>query len=255
MTLPPEAPALPQRLVGRSSVLPNRLAILPLLPNGAAIAEVGVAFGDFSAAILETCQPRHFFAIDSFGLHDEQDLWGRTPAEAFGTATHRDSYEARFRDALDRGSMTILQGQSADCLDRLPAGSLDVVYVDADHRYEFVKRDLESALRAVRHDGWIIVNDYIMVPMLGATMPYGVVNATHEFMLQHDWALQHLALQTRMFCDVVLRPAHLLRDEADDLREELAAIRSSTCWRVTAPLRAVAGTMRRWKGRRRSRRD
>ena len=150
--------------------------------------------------------------------------------------------------------MTIVESQSADCLDRLPDRSLDAIYLDADHRYEFVKRDLEAAWRAVRDDGWIIVNDYIMVPMLGATISYGVVSATHEFMLDHDWGLQHLALQTRMFCDVVLRPAYLLRDEAGDLREELAALRASTCWRLTAPLRTVAGPIRRWKDRRRGRR-
>ena len=244
MTLPPEAPDLPERLVSRAGVLGSRDAILPLLPRGAVIAEVGVGLGDFSAALLAVCQPRQFVAIDNFALHHEGDLWGRTPAEVFGTRTHLDCYEARFAAPLRAGRMRILIGESADCLERVEDQSLDVIYIDADHRYEFVARDLAVAARKIRADGWIVVNDYIMVPTLGASIPYGVVHATHEFMLAHDWGMQYLALHSRMFCDVVLRPAALLGDEPAALRAEIAALRSSTSWRLTSPLRSAATMIR-----------
>ncbi len=244
MKLPPEAPALPERLIGCARILPDRFSILPFLPKDAAFAEVGVGFGDFSAAVMEACRPRRFIAIDNFELHHETELWGRPPADVFGTGTHRDFYEARFADALAGGVMTILAGQSGDCLEQVPDRSLDIVYVDADHRYEFVKRDIDIAGRKVRENGWMIVNDYIMVAALEAPVPYGVVNATHEFMLKNDWGMQYLALHTRMFCDVVLRPAHLLNDDSVALRAEVAALRASRSWRLTAPLRGVGGSLR-----------
>lgn len=242
MKLPPEAPAIPAHLLRGASVLADRNAILPLLPKHRVFAEVGVAAGDFSRLVMSVCEPSLFVAIDEFRLHELPMLWGQAPEKLLGAMTHSQAYRSRFEDAIASSRMRMLEGDSAACLEQLDDASVDVIYVDADHRYEFVRRDLAAARRKVRHDGWIIVNDYLMVAELGASLPYGVVNATNEFMLQHDWGMQYLALQTRMFCDVVLRPSRLLRDPAaknDALRHEVALLRASTSWRVTRPLRAA----------------
>lgn len=39
-------------------------------------------------------------------------------------------------------------------------GSFDLVFVDADHRYEAVARDTEIALQLVKADGWVVWHDY-----------------------------------------------------------------------------------------------
>ena len=245
MTLPPEASRLPQRLLQGASLLPDREAILPLLPKAKVFAEVGVATGGFSRLVRSVCAPSLFVAIDEFRLHELPELWGQPSASLFGGKTHAEAYRETFADAIASGSMRVLEGDSADCLERLEDASVDIIYVDADHRYEFVRRDLAVARRKVRADGWIIVNDYLMVAELGAALCYGVVHATHEFMLEHDWGMQYLALQTRMFCDVVLRPSRMLPDplaENAALRAEVALLRGSTSWRLTRPLR-TAGRM------------
>ncbi len=144
----------------------------------------------------------------------------------------------------------MLVGDSAACLASLPDGSLDVVYIDADHRYEAVRRDLAAARSKLRDGGWIIVDDYLMVAFLGDSIPYGVVQAAKEFMIEHQWGMRCLALQTRMFCDAALRQHRVLHDaqpagaallgECGRLRAELRALRGSGSWRVTAPLRALS---------------
>ncbi len=243
MTLPPEALRLPDRLLQGASVLPDREAILPLLPKGRVFAEVGVALGGFSRLVRSLCEPSLFVAIDEFRLHELSTLWGQPTEVLFGGKSHLDFYQAEFADTIATGGMRVLEGDSAACLERLDDASIDIIYVDADHRYEFVRRDLAVARRKVRADGWIIVNDYLMVTELGATISYGVVHATHEFMLEHDWGMQYLALQTRMFCDVALRPSHMLPNlatENEALRAEVALLRGSTSWRVTRPLRAAS---------------
>ncbi len=251
MTLPPEALALPARLLHGAGLLPNREAILPLLPKRSVFAEVGVATGNFSRLVLSVCEPSLFVAIDEFRLHELDMLWGQKPSVLLGGRTHAEAYRSAFEGAIAAGRVRVLEGDSADCLERLDDGSVDVIYIDADHRYEFVRRDLVVARRKVRGDGWIIVNDYLMVAELGSTIPYGVVHATHEFMLEHDWGMQYLALQTRMFCDVVLRPSRLLGDVADEcraLRREVALLRGSTSWRLTGPLRAAGRMLGRRSG-------
>ncbi len=253
MSLPPEAPRIPQHLLEHASLLPDRYALLPLLPRQAVFAEVGVGFGDFSQDVLSVCDPALFVAIDEFRLHELPMLWGQPPDVVLQGRTHGAAFRARFEHEIGSGRMRVLEGESAACLDRLDDASLDIVYVDAGHLYEHVKRDLAAAQRKVRDDGWIIVNDYLMVAQLGDTVPYGVVNATNEFMLEHDWGVQYFALQTRMFCDVASRPARLVQPprngnmvaENQRLRGEIAALRRSTSWRATAPLRSASRLARR----------
>lgn len=247
MRVPPEAAALPPRLIDAAQVLPDRYAMLRLLPKRGVFVEVGVGTGDFSAQILRVCEPRRFVAIDEFTLHTLPSLWGKPPAEHFGDLCHRAAYEARFAAEIAAGAVQVIEGDSAACLEQLADGSADIVYIDANHYYEPVRRDLAAARRKVRPDGWIVMNDYVMVAELGADTPYGVVHATNEFMLEHDWAWQYLALQPRMYCDVALRPAHLVQSAGAEsvaenarLRAAIAALLASKSWRLTAPLRAMA---------------
>ena len=97
---------------------------------------------------------------------------------------------------------------SARALENLGDGTVDVVYLDADHGYEAVRRELSIVRRKIRPDGVIVMNDYTMVDVVGATMaPYGVIQATHEFMVEHGWEMRWLALQSYMYCDVALTRA------------------------------------------------
>lgn len=250
MNLAPEAPRIPPHLLEDAVLLCDRYALLPHLPRHAVFAEVGVATGDFSQTVMTVCEPALFVAIDRFRLHEIPLLWGQPSETLLGGRTHAAAYRERFAEAEKAGRLRILEGDSAACLEQLEDASIDVLYIDADHQYESVRRDLAVARRKVREDGWIIVNDYLMVAALGDTIPYGVVNATNEFMIDHDWGIAYFALQTRMFCDVALRPASVLRQsgrtrdavaaENEHLRATIAALRRSGSWRVTAPLRAAS---------------
>jgi hypothetical protein len=249
-------PPIPELLLCNSRVLPNRLAALALWPQGAVIAEVGVALGGFSDAILRTCCPRRFLAIDRFDLHELPVLWGVPTTEHFG-------------------EMVI--GDSAAAISDLPDSSVDVFYVDADHSYDGARRDLEAILPKVKPDGWIVMNDYIPAEIGFSNGPYGVIQATNEFMVSQGWEMVYFALAYVMYCDVGLRkvPAKAsdasldidaqgvcldaasraaavpglwpvvdptmesLKSRVAALEEALAVIRQSTSWRVTAPLRAI----------------
>jgi Methyltransferase domain len=258
--MPGMAPAarLPQQLLTNARLLPDREAILPLLPKDAVIAEVGVALGDFSERMIRICEPAQFIAIDLFDLHRIPEIWGRKTLELFSGGTHGEYYRRRFADLIEQGQVSVLEGDSTAVLETCADASLDVVYVDADHGYEAVKRELAVIRRKIKDNGWIILNDYIMNDYIMSdaafsNAPYGVVQASNEFMLAENWEMIYLAFHPYLYCDVVLRksssaqvaePVSICLHDALEARNErlersLQAMRDSTSWRLTAPLRAL----------------
>jgi len=198
-------PKLPARLLANSRILPDRADILPLIPKGGVIIEVGVAFGDFSRKILDICQPRKFIAIDIFDLHEQPTLWGKDTATLFSGKTHADFYRHRFTAECQAGQVELIAAHSALALETLPDHAADVIYLDAEHSYEAVTRDLAICARKIHENGWLILNDYTPAEAGFTNIPYGVIQACHEFMLAHDWEMTHLSLAWVMYCDVVLR--------------------------------------------------
>ncbi len=205
--MPAQRPALalPAPLLANARVLPDRMAILPLIPRGGVIAEVGVALGDFSERMIEICEPERFIAIDRFDLHTRPEIWGRPTGELFGGRSHLEFYRERFAEQIGNGKVTVMQGDSAAMVSRLEDASLDVVYIDADHTYESVRHDLATIKFKMKRGGWIIMNDYIMSDAEWGNVAYGVIQATNEFMIAENWEMIYFALQAAMYCDVVLR--------------------------------------------------
>lgn len=240
---------LPAHLLANACILPDRYAILPLLPKNKVIVEVGVAVGAFSQRLITECEPQHFIAIDLFRLHEFPVLWDQDTSVLFGGRTHAGYYRHRFAELIEQRKMTVLEGDSVTCLASLADESLDIVYVDADHSYESVRQELAVIKRKIRQDGLIILNDYIMNEAGYSNQPYGVIQATNEFMVAENWEMAYLALEPHMYCDVVLRKAgsivphahRIARLEAQNgcLQHQLAVLRSSSSWRVTAPLRQL----------------
>jgi hypothetical protein len=197
-------PILPAELVANARVIHNRWAGLPLWPKDAVIAEVGVAQGIFSRSILDRCRPSKFLAIDLFELHHIPMLWGKTAEELFEGLTHEEYYRKQFADEIAAGVVQVIQGESAASIESLPDESVDVFYIDADHLYEGVKRDLEALRPKVKPDGWIVMNDYLPADTF-SNVPLGVIQATNEFMIEHRWEMAYFALAPMMYCDVGLR--------------------------------------------------
>jgi len=241
-TLPPPVPQLPEHLVRGAMVLANHEQLFQVLPKGKVIAEIGVALGNFTRSALSRLKPASYLAIDSFKLHELESFWGRPPSDYFGAQTHEKWFAQKFATEIEAGLMRVLAGSSDDVLSALPDRSIDIALVDADHPYEAVKRDLSALASKIRPDGTIIIDDYILVEQLHSPYLIGVIYATHEFMIEHGWAMHYLVLQTRGYYRVLLRKADQpppSNARIDQLAQEVALLRNSTSWRVTAPLRQL----------------
>jgi len=198
--IPPELPA---HLFENSRVFNSRETVLKSLPKGGTIAEVGVAYGHFSALMLEQLQPEKFIAIDSFAFVAGNEPWKQTVLKDSGLS-HLDLYKKRFQKEIEKGQMEILAGLSWEMLEKLPDKSLDYLYLDAGHSYEEVVKDIEQVKKKIKDSGIIQFNDYTLFDAFAFT-PYGVPRAVHEFMIAENYELLCLCLHRQFFCDVVVR--------------------------------------------------
>jgi hypothetical protein len=187
-----------------ASLYANRLELARSFAKYApkAIGEIGVAYGDFSVAMIEMFKPESFLALDTFDIHLHSDVWGRPPSERFGTKTHRQFFEDRVRPLV--GHLDVKEGLSAQTAAQCADGSLDLLYVDGDHHFEGAWSDAQQAARIVRSNGTIIFNDYTMYDPLTKDH-YGVVQAVNKLVSTSEWRVVGFALNPLMFCDIALR--------------------------------------------------
>lgn len=170
------------------------------LPTGAVIAEIGVEYGNFSERLIDTLRPSQFWAFDVFDLHT---IPGRPHARVLGADTHDGYYRKRIGKRTDT-DVRVVVGDSSTKLAQIPDSFFDMIYVDGDHRLQGVINDAKQSVRAVKPQGILIFNDYIMFDHI-ANMPYGVVPVVNDLCVNHGWEVIAFAFQSGMFCDIALK--------------------------------------------------
>ncbi|MGA3400722.1 MAG: class I SAM-dependent methyltransferase [Acetobacteraceae bacterium] len=172
-------------LLANCRVLPNRLDIIARLPTAGCFAEVGTLYGDFIVDVIEINRPSEVHLFDfSFEPLRPQN---RARLDAFGHVTYN-------------------IGDSSTQLASFADAFFDIVYVDADHSYVGVLKDLHQALRVLKPDGWLVCNDYTLWDATQC-LPYGVYSAINRFANENDLRFEFLALHPDGFHDVALRRA------------------------------------------------
>jgi Methyltransferase domain len=174
----------------------DRQQLLSLLPSGGVCVEVGTWRGDFAAAILRASNPTRLCLVDSWE-HRSEEKYEQTcygGAAATGQAGMDAIYESvinRFQAEIDSGKVLIRRARSEDAAASFDVESLDWVYIDADHSYEGVKRDLNAYFPLVKPGGILAGDDY---GQKGTWYGLGVAEAVDEF-AERGYALTVIGTQ------------------------------------------------------------
>jgi hypothetical protein len=172
--------------------------LLEMLPKNSVGAEIGVWKGDFSQAVLNAAHPKELHLIDPWKYQSSSTYkyaWygGLAKNGQDEMDRHYNGVCSRFEDQIRREQVEIHRGFSADVLSQFPDDFFDWVYIDGNHMYEFVKKDLELAYRKTKAGGLVCGDDYVD----GQWWQDGVKKAVDEF--GRSPTVQLLELRDRQF--------------------------------------------------------
>jgi hypothetical protein len=131
--------------------------IVSKFPNGKGI-EVGTFKGELSKEILNMWNGTLYML----------DVWRPLGNEYIDASNHANFEHGVYREAMnningfeDRAIM--IRSSSAIGSDIFPDESLDFVYIDANHAYDFVKEDIAKWYPKVKPGGWLCGHDHIKI--------------------------------------------------------------------------------------------
>ena len=154
--------------------------------NGYSIgAEIGCANGDTTGRLLVNCPKLFLYAVDRWEpivkADQVKDLVNGRLIDDQGQMAGCENWNPvdgwrKFCKAVEPNlnRVQILKGDSVEMAAYVDDKSLDFVFIDADHRYEGVLRDIKAWAPKVKDDGIITGHDYEQ-----PRFP-GVCKAVHE---------------------------------------------------------------------------
>lgn len=169
---------IPSELLEDCRFCSSREAMLPLLPQGGVVAELGTYRGDFARDIISMNRPGALHLIDI-------------------------DYSQFNETGLDSPAVTRHVGYTHETIAAFPDGHFDWIYIDADHSYAGCLRDALAAAPKVKPGGYLAFNDFAHIdPWLGR---YGVQRAAVEFARTQRWPMAFFCYQTAALYDVAFR--------------------------------------------------
>jgi hypothetical protein len=153
-------------------------------PNNAVVAEIGVRRGEFSKIIYDLKTPKELYLIDLWESHEE---YKKDPINKELLSQY---YENVCNDFKDIPSVKIIRDWSHLAAEKFPDKYFDWVFLDANHSYDAVKKDLIAWFPKIKSGGIFSGHDYTLHKWIG------VKPAVDEFMEENGLELSHLTTET-----------------------------------------------------------
>lgn len=168
-------------------------AILKRLPEEGElkVAELGVFIGQVSFKLVQSRPNLMLWMVDKWPSIDEtSDEYKATKDfHSHMSKETQDKYMRQAQKAIrgfeDRA--IILRKWTHEAVDNFEDESLDLVFIDADHSYAGVKRDIKDWWPKVKKGGWLCGHDYANN---SGPWEFGVTQAVDEWVRENGHALE-----------------------------------------------------------------
>ena len=167
-----------------------------LVPKNGIYAEIGVLAGEFSKDIYLYLSPKKLVLIDFFtGMCGSGDQDGNNFREY--NLDHEYIKLTNFINDINSSTTTIeaIKGNSSTILSNYDSNIFDMIYIDGDHSYEGVLKDLEVSYDKIKNNGWIMGHDYeINKNKTNNNYNFGIKKAVDEFCIKYNQTIYAKAM-------------------------------------------------------------
>lgn len=140
-------------------IFETRNDLLDKLPKNLKVVELGVFKGEFSEEIRTRMNPKELYLVDiwegEFGSGDK-DGNNHTIVKDM-----KEIYLNIKNKYISYDNIFIYRKNSIDFLNSFADNYFDMIYVDADHSYEAVTKDMELSFKKIKNSGILTGHDYI----------------------------------------------------------------------------------------------
>jgi len=135
-------------------------------------AEIGVLDGDYALTLCKEIPGLKYYGIDSWLI-----------AENMPHHKHRGKYEHVLK-ILEPYDATVIRKDSMEAVKDFENNSLDFVYIDANHMFDYVVKDIIEWAKKVKKGGIVAGHDY----REGSTV--GVIPAVDGYAKSHGYSVK-----------------------------------------------------------------
>lgn len=139
-------------------------------------AEIGVRAGKFSEVLCKAIPGLNLICVDPWSTGDFR-------SKTIGQE-QQDQYYRECVERLKPYSAQIMRTTSMEAVREIPDGSLDFVYIDGNHQFDWVMSDIIWWARKVRTDGIVAGHDLYKFKRAGVVEAVEIYTRMHKI---HEW--------------------------------------------------------------------
>ena len=130
------------------------------------ILEIGVHKGDFSKQLKANFNPKKLVLVDPWIAYD--DLIYKNSWYGNSKNSNQKIQDEYYLNLLDYFKKNILEDtleihrRTSDDFFLKNKYKFDFIYIDGNHLFEFVKKDISNSLNFISDDGIIVLDDYLL---------------------------------------------------------------------------------------------
>lgn len=163
--------------------LNTREELLDFIKEKKIVCEIGVFKGEFSKILLEKLKPDELHLIDIF---DGEMCSGDKNGDNIVWTNLDKEYSLLTETYKNNKNVLLHKGYSEKILNNFIDQYFDLIYIDGDHSYEGIKKDLEISYSKIKNNGFICGHDYVSPRF------EGVVKAVNEFCEEKKLKIDYL---------------------------------------------------------------
>ena len=141
--------------------------------------EIGVYKGKFTCALAKRAPNMELIGVDAWQVYPGYKDYENNDLES-------EAYKEALRKTIDKPNVKLLNSWSVDASKKFEDASLDYIFIDANHTYEWVVEDLKAWAPKVREGGIVMGHDYFVMKKLN----FGVIQAVNGWVETHH--INHL---------------------------------------------------------------